>query len=250
MQPDKSYCRNAQVAPSYARPVLVAYGALFVSLALVYLRWIPPVLLILPALLLSRAMTPFHEYYHTPLPTIPLSMRLIPALLSPWMGGLYEQRFVHFQHHRHLGDNDRDPDHRIIHGSFVTALLLSFFQPERSLFHFMRQGRPSQRQFAEAALRSVLFVVATAALGKAFLCYLVPARILWMINYLAFSRMLHQEPLQIPYLAKIFYIPVFLGSRWLPVYTEHEVHHRFPLLRVEYLAQFRTWPHRSINLAE
>jgi hypothetical protein len=190
--------------------------------------------------MLSRAMTPFHEYYHAPLRRHPLLMRLVPVLISPFMGGLVELRYAHFFHHRFLGDARRDPDHLIIRGSLRVAVVLSFFQPERSLWFSLARRRVSGPRIVDVLVRAILFAAIVAVLRERFLWYWIPARLLWAANYLAFSRLLHRTPLVIPRLAEIVYVPLLLGSRWMPVFREHEVHHRLPLVAAEHLARFRS----------
>lgn len=239
--PDE-YLRDDASARACARPVLLAYACVWGGLAAVALGLLPAWTLPAAAVMLSRAMTPFHEYYHTPMSRFPFWIRIIPVFLSPVMGGLREQRYLHFCHHRYLGDPARDPDHPIIHASLAVALLRSFAQPEHALWFSLIRRRLSRIDRAEALLRALLFALAVAALGPAFLFYLIPARLLWTFNYLAFSRMLHRAPLRIPWLGRAFYIPVLLGARWLPVFEEHDAHHRLPLVRAEHLRRFRGSP--------
>lgn len=233
-------CRHdAAAARGYAREVVLSYAGIWGAFAAVASGIAPPAVLVVGAVLLSRAMTPFHEYYHAPIARPPFIMRLIPVVLSPFSGGLSEQRFLHFQHHRYLGNPRLDPDDPVIHGSIVAALWRCAFQPERALWFSLVRGRMSRLDAAEATLRALLFVGVAWALGWGFLWYWVPARLLWLGNYLGFARLLHMSPPHLPWPLRVFYIPLLLGSRWLPVYTEHEVHHRLPVVRAEHLHRFR-----------
>lgn len=227
--------RDAAAARAYARPVALAYGWLWVNVAAVALELAPPCTLLIAAALLSRAMTPFHEYYHSPLPRVPLWIRLIPVPLSPFMGGLKEHRAQHFAHHRYLGDPTRDPDHAIIHGPWLGALGRSFLQPERALGFALRHHGLNREAATEALVRALLFVGAVGLLGPRLLWFWIPARLLWTLNYLAFSRLLHQTPPHLPWIGRHLYIPLLLGGRFLPVFLHHQAHHREPRVRLEHL---------------
>lgn len=229
------YHRDAAAAREYARVVLVAYAGLWGGVATVAAGLLPPCCLLIAAILLSRAMTPYHEYYHTPLARVPLWIRLTPVLLSPLMGGLKEQRAQHFAHHRYLDDPQRDPDYAIIHGPLLGAVLRCFLQPEGALWYALRRGRVTWECAAEALLRAALLAAVAWLLGPRLLWYWLPARLLWTANYLAFSRLLHQEPLRLPWLGVHLYVPLLLGRRFLPVFLEHQAHHRDARVRPEHL---------------
>ncbi len=233
------YRHTDDAVRGYARTVVLSYAGMWGAFAAVALGFAPHATLLVGAVLLSRAMTPFHEYYHAPIARVPFVMRLIPVVLSPFSAGLHEQRFLHFQHHRYLGDAQRDPDHLLIHGPIPIALWRCWWQPERALWISLVRKRLSRQDVAEVVLRALLFGAVAWALGWAFLWYLIPARLLWMGNYFGFARFLHMSPPFLPWLLRAVYIPTLLGSRWLSVYTEHEVHHRLPVVRAEHLHRFR-----------
>ncbi len=232
--------------------------------------WLPlPVTMLLNAIAVYASFTTLHDATHRAVSRDPFINDLL-GTMSAWLllpgvtTAVY--RVLHLEHHRWVGDTERDPDTPLVHNRGLVLLLALAF-PELVWSHWwatkLWPKRSPRERLAFFGSLSVYFAVNVAFLLSPFawyfvLVWLIPQKLGIMFTVYSFAHIQHPEgvdwqkaPLQST--AVITTEPRGLMYWLLLGQNDHHIHHLLPHLpwhRYRHVWELAGGALRHENLAE